>query len=385
MPRKKRRRITSLKVNEISAVDRPAQEGARVLLLKRASGTQVNKGGLVPLVTEITDGHQHGVVIDSYNGRVDVWVQHASGAGDEVSHSHAVIRGDDGTFTLSTVAGHTHDIDSTALSALMVDAVTKGKEEPTMSKTAEQLQAELEKTQKAQKRLEQVVAMKAEHRAYFDELSESAQDTFLGKSEDDRQAAIDEAERRAAEKAAAEDRENPVMYTTKAGVKIRKNDGETVLALAKASDQERERGDRLEKELKEARKVNTDAELRKRAESDLKYLPGTVAVKMELLRAAERIEDKEAREAAVAALKSQNEALRKAFRPVGVSGTPPAMEGSGSAQDQLDELAEKYQKDHPGEKLTINQAMEKVLDTDEGRELYKQSVEETPAVMGDVD
>ena len=92
MPRKNV--IRSLKINEISGVDNPAQEGARVSIMKRnepqqkslfgpSGDVQKYYGDLADLLTSETDGHQHGINVERRDNGTSFHVSYAKGLEDE--------------------------------------------------------------------------------------------------------------------------------------------------------------------------------------------------------------------------------------------------------------------------------------------------------------
>ena len=90
--RSRRNRMNSFKINEVSGVDVPAQEGATVAIMKRADApkprreTRKDMGGLADLLTSEEEGHQHGINVRVYDGQLSVAVSYASGPDDEGGH-----------------------------------------------------------------------------------------------------------------------------------------------------------------------------------------------------------------------------------------------------------------------------------------------------------
>ena len=222
-------------INELSTVDFPAQEGAQALILKRRDpqSRETRKCSLAQFATDSVKGHQHGIEISCYDNRVHMWVMHAVAEDADTGHDHQLIMGEDGTYVLSENAGHTHDIDTASLNAVIAALLSKAKEGSMDPK-------ELEALKKSNERLKKIVLLSAVAKAHFDGLeTEEAQDAFLSKSADDQAAAIQKA---ADDKAAAEAAKNaadPVVYTSKVtGIEVRKSDGPTVLALVKKQDED---------------------------------------------------------------------------------------------------------------------------------------------------
>ena len=367
MPKRLKRIMRKFTINEISGVDVPAQTGARALIMKRDDrahhpGT-VKKDDVVEIVTGIANGHQHGINIRKYSdGDLSLYVNYALAEGDEATHDHALVRDGDGGYTVSQNSGHTHTIDSAALNAAIVAVIQKaGKQEDTDmdSKELEALKAKTE-------RLEKVVALSGDHRTYFDALEgDETKDAFLAKSADGRTAEIEEV----AKKLNAED---PVAYTTSAGVEIRKSAGETAVLLAKSLDVQSKEIDVLKADNAKLAGERDSATFEKRASAELPHLPGSLAVRGALLKAAESIEDEKARDGALAALKAQNTALSYAFmnKGAGAAGEIESTVDADDPQAKLDALAKEYQKSHDG--VSIEQAHAEVMFTPEGERLYNE-------------
>ena len=188
----------------------------------------------------------------------------------------------------------------------------------------------------------------------FDTLDEEAKKKFILKSADDRKAAID-----AVTKAKTDS--DPVEYTTTDGVEIRKSAGVAVITALKSNDE-------LRKENVELRKQREQEELEKRAESELKYLPGDVKTRASMLKAIDSIEDEAQRKAAHNALKAQNAAMAEAFKTQGHGG---GQSEPGSPEEELDKLAVAH-----AEKKNVTKAVAyvEVLKTKQGQDLYAKSV-----------
>ena len=288
----KRHKLVDLQINEISAVDYPAQEGARAVLMKRADPNDARQkppvrkyGDLAAVLTSVTDGHQHGIKVEGWKGsdgkmRLDYHVESALGPEDEATHSHALTRATTG-YTLGMSSGHTHTVNDEPLSNAVVALLTKQQKEGPVGaekdKTAEKNTEKLADLQKRLERAEAVNVLKRDERDHFDELAKDAQDAFLAKSADDRASEIE-----AAKKAKLDS--DPVVYTTMDGVELRKSAGELAITQAKALDTVRKENVTLRGEREQER-------LEKRADEVLKHLPGTTEERAALLKAAECIED----------------------------------------------------------------------------------------------
>ena len=349
----KRRKMLAFKIDEISGVDNPAQEGARVAIMKRADGPApppkkpVEKR-VASALTSIEDGHQHGIEVEG-DGRI--WVSYSMGPDDTDSHNHAIARLADGTYVLSMTAGHTHTIDQLTVAQALLALTTTKRTDPMPDKpTIEDLQKQLDRTNS-------IVALGADDRAHFDGLEAEAQDAFVAKSADERTVEIV----KAAEAAEAAKGADPVVYTTADGVELRKSAGEPVIAMAK-------RLDKVDKENALLKAQREQDALEKRAEEELSHLPGDVKSRAALLKAAESIEDEEQRKEALDALKANNEAMATAFETRGHQGTVPP----GSPEAELDKMAKEYAEKH--DDVTPEAAYAKVLETPEGGALYTKTL-----------
>ena len=412
-------------LNEISAVDSPAQEGAGALIMKRDAGKPVEKKFWL---TDSVDGHSHLINEQDFEGRFrdggdTSWSQ---SPGDDHGHSHPWIRNPDGTITIGEANGHSHEIaqvskfknddkaaaidsnypiktrgdlekvikdfgkavDKPALAKHIASraqameatdllpaegelarylepagpaggAVGKKEEsimtDKTKSKAGDEGNPDLEKLQKENARFKALAEMNDAQKAHFEKLDDDGQSAFIAMSSDERQSAVDTA----LEKAADED---PVVYTAEDGTEYRKSDDQRLVKMAKQSDEDRAARKKADEEIANQR-------LRKSAEEDFKYLPGDVETRMELIKAAESISDKDKREAALKSLKGQNDAMKKAFETAGVD----AGQIEGSAVAKLDTLAKNYAKEN---KCTFHKAYSEVCKTPEGKDLYKESLQE---------
>jgi hypothetical protein len=369
----KKRIMRSFIMDEISGVDNPAQSDARVTLLKRQDGdhsdqTQAEQFGKQAALSASTKGHSHLIRLDSYDGMPlnEGETSHQSG------HSHPWIRQEDGSIIIGEVSAHTHSIQALGKlseegslvpsedhpAASIISETPSQEDNPMTEKTADAAAEEL-KVLKAQ--LAKSVAingLNVNHRTHFDGLDEAGQTAFLAKSVSDRDADIK-----------AIELSKSVIYKSMDGEEFTAQDDPRLVSMAKRHDAERKRAD-------EDRAKYEVADLRKRAETDLAGLPGTVEVRMSLLKAAESIPDQAERTAAVEALKAQSTSLAKAGTAIGYAGN-----GSGSivtksvdgsnAEAELDTLAKAYAKDHKVPEAT---AYDTVIQTGRGAELYALSL-----------
>lgn len=110
---KRRKRIMrTFKLNEISAVDRPAQAHAKMTIMKRADDS-VEK---LILLTSEDEGHQHSINIDSWDlEQGGGHTSHAGGDATDGGHSHAYVMNVDGSITISVNDGHSHSLEGSEL------------------------------------------------------------------------------------------------------------------------------------------------------------------------------------------------------------------------------------------------------------------------------
>lgn len=147
-----------------------------------------------------------------------------------------------------------------------------------------------------------VLKLAPEARSYFDGLDTAGQDAFLAKSADDQNADV--------AKANAVD---PIVYTTKGGIEVRKSEGATVLALAKQNDEQAARIQAL-----------SGDSIEKRATTEFPHVAADVAKRM--LKSASTLGfETEDGKAIVASLGDMNKAADPMFKRLGsTEGTAPA-------------------------------------------------------------
>lgn len=388
-------------IDEISAVDRPAQPSATVSIMKRAKkeddipdpedeGADEKKKAPTAtskraFLTTPTDGHTH-ILSDEVG-------PDQRGAAGETSWSHGhshpwIMNTDTGAITIGMAEGHIHTINlngadgappgiidltptagttetfkakdgmpdpsdaSKSNSGVTADPVGNVQKDNNMSdkndKTADQeaVAKQLEDLTKRAERAEKVAELSDAQRGIFKSLEGSEADSFLSMTSDQRDAEV----AKAAEA-------NAVVFEDQ-GIVYRKNDDERLVTLAKQAKAEREARMAAEKRAQ-------DVDLRKRAE-ELKHIPGDVDVRMAMLKSIDTLAEDQ-RGPALEALKAQDAALAEAYKRAGTS-TPAA------GANPLDELAKSVQESDP--KLTPEQAMAKALETERGQELYAKSLGE---------
>lgn len=386
----KRRIMRAFKIDEISAVDRPAQQGATADIMKRDTqadaDAKVGKGDTVELLTSSTNGHQHGIRIRHCDHEgLQVYVMYAAGTDEnDHGHDHVLVIGPDGTVTMSENHGHTHEVDSEALQmaimrstmALKAGADTApGADQVDQNAGAtgnvsteevpmtEQEKAEMDALKARAAKAEAILSLSAEERAAYDKFTTDAdRDGFLAKSADERKDVL----AKAAEA-------TQVVYTDSKGRVYTKADDARLVDLAKEADASIEAAN-------VAKAAAAEADLEKRAK-DLEFLPGDLEARKALLKSIDAIADEKQRTAALAALKAKDATLGKAAETIGsadggdgnvstdIGGN--ANLAKSDAEAKLDDLAKKYQADH---KVTYAKAYDEVLKTAEGAKLYAAAV-----------
>jgi hypothetical protein len=306
-PKPTKRIMHSFKLAEISAVDKPAQEGAVAVLIKSATEQvtieqmPIAKDGYVftPVMTTATEGHSHIIQIhdDCSSGYTDGAA--VAGAtdqyGSQIYHSHPWLKTDAG-IVIGESQGHTHLIEAVSDVAAVATTTT-----------------EEDMTTKAQE---------------------------VTKSEAD----------------------DAVVYTTADGCQIRKSHGDVALAQAKRNDELAKQVGDMVKEAAITKAEIRKADLCKRAVALFNNLPGTEAQQGEMLGAIEAITDEETRKAALAMVVAGNAAIAGAFKRSG--SNDPVTDAPKEAYQKGLEAFAKAEGKLPG------QVIVKFNQTKEGAELY---------------
>lgn len=340
-PKRKRRILRTLKINELSAVDKAAQRPASAVLMKRDETAQKGHGYERPLLTTATDGHTH-LLDDCGQGGETSWNN---------EHTHPWVRRLDGNIEIGEAKGHTHSLDldpnetKTARDVPAGDGQTHDKEpemttkqEPTATGDNEAVQKRVQELTSRAERAEAILKLDTDTRAFFDNLGSEAQTSFLAKSETERKTLIAEAQKA-----------DKVVYKSESGAEYRASDDPRLVEMAKRADAEaksrRESDERLEK-----------SDLEKRAASELGNCPGTVEVRGQILKALKGVPG------ADEFLKAANEALAGAFLTKGSKDGTVA-----KGEDRLEQLAKAHAE---ANKVSIEVARAAVLETPEGSAIY---------------
>lgn len=391
--RKKRRKMKKFEINEISAVDRPAQSSALAVIMKRDNGEVEKAGDLVDALTSTNEDHQHGISVEESDGDLWIMVHYATGDSDGMGgHDHKVVVNASGEMVVSENMGHSHELDMDMLRNLLFSRLANKREGemqlPDINNILDMTKAlglaqengenkelathivkraealgmmdlvgdeitsilkdaadngggqdtgddNMSKTDNAandtavvelQKKLNVALAIAALNdiqKAHYETLDETAQEAFLAKSSDERDADI------TLSKSA-----DAVVYKSLDGEEFRKSDDPRLVAMVK-------RADAQSKALEKAAEREAENDLRKRAEDELSSLPGDTDTHVALLKAVDGIADEAVRKSAMEVLKSKNQAASAAFTTVGTTEVSKA--AAGEAHDELDRMAKAHQ------------------------------------------
>lgn len=410
------------RIGEISAVDRPAQVGATALLMKRADGDPVENFAKATFrqhlessqldakfsrafyeafdgIYTVNDAFREALK-DQYNDREETARQYVEAVADlarraveatsglaksdtpnpsviKAAIEAAIVEAQGETdmpianrtqlvaaiTKFQTSGGTQAEIDAIKTAATTLNAEDALPATGVLAKAAAPIDtaALVARVEKA----ERLAALTPDVRKFYDGLADdAARDAFLAKSDADRQAQM-----------TAATGDDPVLYKTIDGVEIRKSDGAAALALARSNDA-------LTARVAKAEAVAGNADLRKRAETDLSKLAGTVDTHMALLKAVDTITDTAVHGAVMETLRSANKSAGGAFTRIGTTaGGATVVEKTGGgglvddvlkgADAELDQLAKAAMPQHGGDYYKAYQA---VLETPQGKELYNQSV-----------
>ncbi len=310
--------LDKIRIDEISAVDIPAQQGARMAIMKRGQpgdgagdkGEDFSKGAAL---TTSEDGHAHLIREKDFDGNVvnagETSYQTSEGA--DSGHSHPWIRLEDGSLVIGESDGHTHSI-----AAIAAKRATQG--DPEMSKSIEkQLEEALAEIEKMKGESETALAKAADDlsKARDDRIragmSASERKRFDGLSDDDRKTFLSGSRKKRGEEMAKWSDADPVIYKAENGTAYRASQSE-IAEIVKSADADR-------KETRLAKAEAADAKIEKRISVDFPAFPNAAAAGA-LLKAAEGIEDETLRKDAETLLKTSNAAIAALAENAGVGG-----------------------------------------------------------------
>jgi len=320
---KKKKILNRIRIDEISAVDRPAQEDATMTIMKRADETPNPTETMTEEVQkneEVTEEVVAEVIETEEVEKAEEVTEEAPEADAEVEKAEE--------------AEETEEEDE---------------EEKGYEKSLADLTAELEVLQSELALAKSVAELSDAEKEVFASIEgEEARAEFLGKSADERAELI----------AKAAD-ENAVIYKSLDGVEFTAQDDERLVSLAKQADE-------YKAQLVAAEEASIEKSYNERAETQLAHLPGELVTKNAVLRAIDGIEDEVVRKQALSMLKAQSVAIEEQFVTKGVEGEEAEGDLSG-----LEKMAAAYAEEH---EITFSKAYSEVLRTPEGRNLYNQTL-----------
>lgn len=156
---------------------------------------------------------------------------------------------------------------------------------------------------------------------------------------------------------------DPVVFTSLDGESFRKSDDPRLAKLAKDRDEDRKQL-LIEKAARQAER------LAKRAAEEIPNLKGDANAKIALLKAVDTLTESE-RASVAEILKSANSAMAKVSETRGTSAASSVGEGAEAAEAKLEAMAKKHAET---QKVTLAKAWDDILQTEEGRALYQETV-----------
>lgn len=330
-----RRIMRSFTLGEISAVDRPAQKGARMTIIKR-DFSQEERDNLASTGAAMSDGSFPIKSKSDLENAIHDWGR----AGSKPSvKDHIISRAKSlGATDLlpDGWVGKRQEVEMTE------SELAKKVEDAVATATADLKKQLDEANEKLAKAAKPAMPMDAEDAA------DGADDEEAEKKAK-KQAKFDAAVKAEVEKTLAKQATDESFDYD--GQTIRKSAvGDGVFAVLKAQS------DKIE-----------IAEFTKRVETEFGGLPGEPVAKAKAIRAVAKL-GKEDREVLEAMLKSGNAAIAQGMSEIGKGGAQ-----LGDAAAELDKRAEAYAAEH---KVNKHIALAKILETKEGSQLYAKSLDE---------
>jgi len=363
----KKRRMIEFQLNEISAVTSPAQKGAKMLIMKRDGDpvpmtdeqlAAIVKRGKYKLTTP-TNGHTHLVEVDDWSIMAGggtttcVCIPSPISGGRDHYHSHPYVIGPKGEITIGEADGHTHQIADVPTTKAAENDPPPVNPPATVQKDDEAMTPEqLAKLEADIAKNGALASMTDAQKTHYAKLSGEPAEAFLKMSFVERDQAITKA-------AAAALDSDPVVYTTKAGVEVRKSAGEAMIAVLKQNDALLDR-------LDAATATSRDSEAETLAKSWV-HMGKPYDEKLKLAKSIVGL-PADAKAAALEGIKPGAVAIAPLFKNHG------AMDGTGAAAEspiaKLDKLAKDRAKTSNEDYAT---AYSKVLETTEGGLLYAEA------------
>lgn len=366
--------IRELTLKEISAVDRPAQVGAKMTIMKRAddhavkltkyyydsySEGKASAKTFDEILTNIEDAQKLREAREQLYPLFDALQSSLSSIAYDTaldaSKRMTKIESSVNDF-LSAVRAKMPDVEEELTKALIDFTAgssgfnpAKHKDDPMAdAKTVEELQKSLETLQKSLDEAQKVAKMSDAAKAHMAKLSDEDKGKFMALSSEEQEKKVN------AVKKSDETLELHGQTITKSAV------GDGVFAVMKAQAAE------IRKAQEEIAKARDEAEterLAKRADDELSALPGDRLAKARILKASNTLSTED-RTTFDAMLKAANSSLAKAFTNVGKSGAGVTEEGS--AEDQLQKKATEIAK---RDTVSFEKAYERAIN--ENPDLYE--------------
>lgn len=367
------------KIDEISLVTKPAQEGATVSFVK---GATIRKADYDLVFTSSDDGHQHIVDVDDYDDDGCGCTSYAISADGEF-HKHDWLRGDGGKIDIGDNAGHGHSVAATSpdqpdpedqiedAQGSMTGTVQGGsvmvvelaaKQDAAQNSTSVDQRAsvpsmteqEIAALNKRLARAEKMLTLSPSQLAYAKSLAEVELEGFLAKSDADRATVA---------KAA-------IAYTAQDGTVYFAHDDARVISMAKSNDS-------LSQRLLAEETLRKAAQFSKAAAEDMAHLEGDVDMHAAVIAAVEGIADENVRKAARTMLKAADAAVSKLGRSNGSNGAVGGKVEKSSYDSKQDELKTAVTKFQTDNKLgSYEEAFAKATQVDATvRKLYNEAME----------
>jgi len=382
--------MRAIKLDEISAVDNPAQEGARATIVKRAppikkdaqtktqDGEEFPKGDFA-YTPDSTDPSTWKLRTTSTpGGSPDADIVGAAAAalspggfrGQKVQIPEADRPGVVAKVRAAWIKSNPDKTESdmpTSLtksgdeqeSTMPINA--NEKPEDAIKRLDGEVKAAAEKAATAEKNAKEqatVAKLNDVAKKAFGDMTTQEKVAFHNASSEDQEAMLAKAVAKSSDA-------NPVIYKAVDGVEYRKNDDPRMVALAK-------RADESDKASRESVEKAANADFAKRAGTELANLPGDEVVKVAVLKAVEGIKDEAAKKGALALLKAGNTAMKGAFVRKGAGVDKAGETADESTQDgaeaKIDTLAKAIVEKSAG-KTSYAAAYTKVLE--ENPDLYE--------------
>jgi len=280
-------KIHKARIDELSAVDRPAQSGALVTIMKRADPLSI----AIQKALEENTGNGDQAVIDS----IQSLLSKAASGGKQ---------SDEDTMPTDNPADK--------------DAAKKQKEFDDMKKSLDSVSAQLKKAQA-------LAELSDTEKEFYKSLDTDKQETFLSKSAGDRTQEVEMI------KAA-----DPVVYTSDDGEVFRKSDNDKMVSMAKKYDE----AIRMAKSEREAAE---HVRFEKRASDEMPSIAGEQSAKVAFYKHIDGASE-EVKGFASAMVKAHNELMTKAGT---MQGTAAGSDDSGAdAGEKLIKMAKAHAKEH---------------------------------------